>query len=153
MQPPDAELRLRYLRPLTVAIAGSVLAEAAIFVVWGIILYLGGSLLTKFLWTIVFCGMGMGSALGSILALFVVDRVDGWVAVAITSLLSAAVLGLGCNVLCYQLDTHYFHFFGGSDSPVLFIGSGIVMATVGGAAGGWLMFTRRGRRCLTRLGL
>ena len=148
-QPGDSR---RYRRPLVLAIAASVSSEAVIFVVWGLILYPQGSILTKFLWTIVFCGLGMGSAVGAAVVLFVVDRLEGAAAVAATSLLSATMLGGGCNVLCYRLDTHYFHYFGGADSPALFIVNGVAMAAIGGAVVGWLLFTARGEALLDRIG-
>lgn len=42
-----------------------------------------------------------------------------------------------CNLLCCQLDTHYFRYFGGAESPVLFIINGVVMSIIGGAIVGW----------------
>lgn len=141
----------RYRRIAAVAVAGSVLAETAIFVIWGLILYPEGSILAKFLWTIVFCGIGMGSVVAVALILFVVDRLDGWPAVAATSAITALVLGGVCNMLCFQLDSHFFHYFGGAENPTLFIVNGFVMAALGGALGGWLLFTPRGQRHLDRL--
>ena len=97
----------RYRRPLVLAIAGSVFSEAVNFVVWALILYPQGSLLAKkLLWTIVLCGLGTGSVVGAAIVLFVVDRLEGAAAIAATSLLSATLLGGGCDVLCYQLDSH-----------------------------------------------
>lgn len=132
-------------------VAGSVLAEAAIFVIWGLVLYPEGSIPAKFLWTIVFCGIGMGSVVAVALLLFVVDRLEGWNAVAATSALTALVLGGICNWLCFQLDSHFFHYFGGVENPTLFIVSRFVMAALGGALGGWLLFTPDGQRRLDGL--
>ncbi len=129
------------------------IGELIILIVWGVFLYPTGELVTKFLWTVVFCGLGMGSAVGALLVLFVVGRVHGRAAVVASMLLSALVLGVGCNLLCFQLDAHYFHFFGATASPALFIGNGVVMSLLGGALVGWLVFTERGASHLTRYGL
>lgn len=134
-----------------VAVAGSVLAETAIFVIWGLILYPEGSIFAKFLWTIVFCGIGMGSVVAVALLLFVVDQFDGWQAVIATSVITVIVLGGVCNVLCFQLDSQFFHYFGGAENPTLFIANGFVLAALGGALGGWLLFTPSGQRRLDRL--
>ncbi|GEM_PF-795520 len=146
-------LQQRYRRPLLLGIAASVLAESVIFVVWGLILFPDGNVLTKLLWTVGFCGLGMGSTIGALLVLLVVDRLDGPAAIAATSVLSALVLGVACNLLCYNLDRHYFHYFGGGDTPALFLINGVLMASLGGALIGWLLFTPGGRRRLDRLGI
>lgn len=147
------ETARRYRRPLILGIGASVLAEFTIFLVWGVILYPEGDLVAKLLWTVLFCGVGMGSAVGALLVLLVVDRLEGVAAIAASSALSLLVLGVACNLLCFRLDAHYFHYFGAVDSPALFIGNGLVMSGLGGAAAGWLMFTERGRRQLRRVGL
>jgi hypothetical protein len=147
--PSDAIQQIR--RVAAVSLAGSVLAEAAILVIWGLLLYLEGSVLVKILWTIVFCGIGMGSVVAVALILFVVDRLDGWQGVAATSAITALVLGGVCNMLCFRLDSHFFHYFGGAENPTLFIVNGFVMAALGGALGGWLLFTPGGQRRLDRL--
>jgi hypothetical protein len=139
------DARRRYIRPLKLSIAASVLGESVIFVVWGVLLYPGGELLHKLLWTVLFCGVGMGAALGALLVLFVVDRLEGAAAVLVTAGLSAGVLGVACNLLCLQLDRH-FHYFGGADNAPLFLVNGVLMASLGGAVVGWLCFTPRGRR-------
>lgn len=69
-----------------------------------------------------------------------------------TSAISITILGVLCNWLCYRLDAHYFHYFGGAESPTLFIANGIVMSAVGGLLIGWLLFVPQGQRPLTTLG-
>ena len=137
------------LRPLKLSILLSILAEAVILVVWGMVLYPEGNLLHKFLWASVFCGLGMGAAIGAIIALVVVGRWTGIFAVIFCAELSALVLGLFCNYLCYSLDMHFNH-FGGNETPLLFFISGIVMATIGGAIVGWFCFTEKGKRILSK---
>lgn len=136
---------VRYKRPLVLAIAGSVLLESILFLVYGVLLYPGGSLLTKALWTIVFCGLGMGSVLGALLVLFVVDRLSGPKAIVVTTVLTVLALGVGCNLLCFTLDANYFNYFGGRDGPVSFVASGIFMSFVGGLGLGWLVFSSTGQ--------
>lgn len=137
------------LRPLKLSILLSILGEAVILVVWGIVLYPEGNLLHKFLWAIVFCGLGMGAAIGAIIALVVVGRWTRAFAVIFCAELSAIVLGLFCNYLCYSLDMH-FNYFGSNETPLLFFISGIVMATIGGAIVGWFCFTEKGKRILSK---
>lgn len=139
---------MNYRAVIATCVTATVLGELVIFLVWGLWLFPGGELLPKFIWTVVVCGIGMGSVIAVLLLLFVVDRLGGWTAVAVTTALTVSVLGLLCNWLCYTLDTHFFHFFGGAENPTLFIVNGIVMAAVGGLAIGWLLFIPGGQRLL-----
>ncbi|MEZ4848201.1 MAG: hypothetical protein R3B93_06205 [Bacteroidia bacterium] len=141
-----------YVRSLKVLILLSVLGEAVIFLVWGVFLYPEGSILHKFLWTIVYCGLGMGSAAGAFVVFLVVNKMTGWKAILTTSLISGILLGLFCNYLCFNLDMHFNH-FGGADTPGLFIWNGIIMSFLGGAFGGWLLFTDKGNHWLDRIRL
>ena len=50
-------------RTLIVSLCFSAIGEFLLFVVYGIILFPEGNLLYKFLWTVVFCGIGMGASL------------------------------------------------------------------------------------------
>ncbi len=142
----------RYRRPLVLAIAAAMFGELAIFLIFGVVLYPAGSILSKFLWTVVFCGIGMGAALGAAVSLFVVDRFDGARAIGATTVLSVLMLGLACDLLCLELDKH-FEFFGGHEMPTLFLLNGVVMSLVGGLAIGSALFTVRGRNLLDRLGI
>ncbi len=131
-------------RPLKLAILFSVLGEAVILVVWGFYLFPEGSWFNKFMWTIVYCGLGMGGAFGSVVALGLLGRVDGWRAVVLSALLSTVMLGLLCNTLCLRLDMT-FGYFGAQGAGLLFMVNGIVMSAIGGAVLGWMTFTDRGR--------
>ena len=99
-----------FARPLKLAILFSVLGEAVILLVWGFYLFPEGSWFNKFMWTIVYCGLGMGGAFGSVVALGLLDRVDGWPAVVLSALLSTVMLGLFCNTLCLRLDMTFGYF-------------------------------------------
>ena len=128
-----------FARPLKLAILFSVLGEAVILVVWGFYLFPEGS------WfNIVYCGLGMGGAFGSVVALGLLGRVDGWRAVVLSALLSTVMLGLLCNTLCLRLDMT-FGYFGAQGAGLLFMVNGIVMSAIGGAVLGWMTFTDRGR--------
>ena len=142
--------RARYVAPLKVCVLVSVLGEATILLIWGIILFPEGSQLRKFLWTVVFCGIGMGSVLGCFVTVYVVDRMSGARAVAAVALASFILLGIGCDALCYNLDAHYFHYFGGLENPVLFLSGGSALSLLGGFIIGLLLFTERGRLLLAR---
>ena len=143
---------IEVLRPLKLSILISLMGEAVILLVWGILLYPEGNLLHKFLWTIVFCGLGMGAAIGAIIALFVVGKWKGTYAVILCAELSGIVLGLFCNYLCHNLDMH-FDYFGGRETPLFFIINGTIMAILGGALVGWLCFTEKGKGILNKLDL
>lgn len=133
-----------FARPLKLALLFSILGEAVILVIWGFVLFPEGSWVNKIMWTLVYCGMGMGGAFGAVVALGLLGRVHGWRAVVMTAALSTVMLGLFCNILCLRLDTT-FGYFGAQGASGLFLANGIVMSAIGGALLGWLSFTERGR--------
>ena len=120
--------------------------------VWGLILYPEGNILHKFLWTIIFCGLGMGAAAGSVVVFMISGRQKGYPAIVSCMLISIVLLGLLCNVLCFRLDMH-FGFFGGADTPILFIWNGTIMSALGGWLVGWLSFTKKGKQLATKIRL
>lgn len=138
-----------YLRPLKLSILFSVFGELLIFLIWGVFLYPEGDLLHKFIWTVVFCGFGMGSAIGALIVLLIVGKMRGFLAILFSMLLSMILLGILCNFLCHSLDMH-FGYFGGEDTPALFLFSGFVSSALGGGLVGWLCFTDRGNEVLDK---
>lgn len=140
----------RYLRPLKVGIAMSMLAEFGIFIVFGVLLSSSGQLIHKFIWTVILCGIGMGTAIAAFITFFVNDCWQGWRAIVATATASVFLLGVLCNLLCLSLDMDLDH-FGGRSNPGLFVFSGVLMAALGGVLMGWLLFTDRGARVLDRL--
>jgi len=148
----ESSERQRYLRPLIVSIALSTTAEFIVFVVFGLLLFPEGPWLKKLLWTVVFCGIGMGATTGTFISLFIVDRWQGWRAIVATSVLATIILGVVCDTLCLSLDRQFLY-FGGAEDSVLFLGNGILMSAVGGLIVGNLLFTDRGQHLLDRLGL
>lgn len=148
----DLDIVSQYKRPLIVGLAMTTFGELGIFLIFGVLLYPQGDLLSKFIWTVLFCGVGMGSAFGTLVDLFVVGRLKGVSAIIACTVISALILGVGCNFLCFKLDQH-FHYFGGQHSPILFVLNGIVMAIIGALLSGWLLFTDSGSKLLTRTGI
>lgn len=142
--------RRRALRPLKLAIALSMLAEFGLFVVFGVVLSPSGQLVHKFVWTVVFCGIGMGTAIAAFITFFVIDCWQGWRAIVATAVASVLLLGVACNLLCLSLDMD-LDYFGGRSNPGLFVFSGALTAALGGVLMGWLLFTDRGSRILDRL--
>ncbi|REJ76282.1 MAG: hypothetical protein DWQ47_11780 [Acidobacteria bacterium] len=147
----DAQVRA-LKRPVILGIVFSMTAELVIFILWGLILFPAGNIFYKFLWAVVFCGTGMGATIGAMIQLFVIGNLNGLKAIVACTLLSVVVLGIACNLLCLNLDSH-FHYFGGIEDPYFFIGGGIVLAALSGALAGWLMFTAKGMKVLDRVGI
>lgn len=144
--------RLLYLRPLRLAILVSMAGELAVFLVFGLLLNGTHNWEMKLLWTVGFCGIGMGSSLGAFIDLLIVGRWTGTPAMLGTCALSTLILGIGCNVLCWRLDLG-LHYFGGAEHPSLFLTSGVVGGAVAGIALGALLFTEVGRRWQAHWGI
>jgi hypothetical protein len=98
-----------------------------------------------------FCGIGVVATMGAFINLFIVERWQGWKAIGATMLLSVVVLGIACDILCLSLDRQFLY-FGGAEDSVLFVGTSILGAAVGGMIGGGLLFTEFGQQLLDRLG-
>ncbi|KAJ5987974.1 hypothetical protein N7481_003184 [Penicillium waksmanii] len=142
--------RMIYLRPFLLFYGGSLIAEI-VFLAVGVFIMTGTrDLLYKVLWTLVFCPLGMGGAMGGIINCFIVDQYYGKKAVHFTALLSLLILS-SCNVLCYNLDRH-FGWFGASDHPMWFHWRYPMIWAVG-YQNGLLMFTDEGQRKLVRMGM
>lgn len=142
--------RIIYLRPFLLFYLGSLLAET-IFLAVGIFIMSGtGDLLYKILWTLVFCPLGMGGAMGGIINCFIVDQHYGKKAAHFTGLLALLVLS-SCNYLCYNLDRH-FGWFGAAEHPMWFHWRYPMIWGVG-YLNGLLMFTDKGQERLVRMGM
>ncbi|MHC4587517.1 MAG: hypothetical protein ACYS3N_23570 [Planctomycetota bacterium] len=126
--------------------------ELLLLILFGIILFPDGSMLHKALWTLVFCGIGMGATLGAFINILVVDRFHGMKAIFTTTALSLIILGIACNLLCLNLDKH-FHYFGGSSNPYLFSFGSVFGSVIGGLIAGTILFTEKGNKYLERLGI
>jgi hypothetical protein len=147
-----SEIRNKYARPLKVSLIFCIGGELLLLLVFGILLFPEGNLVYKILWTLLFCGVGMGGALGSLINLLIVDRLDGQKAVWATMALSFVLLGIVCDLLCLNLDS-IFNYFGGPAHSFEFVVVSLILSPLGGYLVGWLCFTDTGKRLLERAGL
>ena len=147
----EKAIRRQYLRPLWLAILVSMAGEGLIFLIFGLLLNGAANWPAKLVWTVGFCGVGMGSGVGAFVDLFVVGRLSGARAILATCGISTALLGVACNLLCWRLDLG-LHFFGGAEHPLVFLGSGILGAVSVGLGLGLLLFTKPGQHWLEQRG-
>ncbi|KAF7537304.1 hypothetical protein G7054_g3813 [Neopestalotiopsis clavispora] len=139
-----------YLRPFLLFYLNSLFAEL-IFLAVGVFIMTGTrDLMYKILWTLVFCPLGMGGAMGGLINWFIVDHHYGTKAVHFTAILSLLVLS-SCNYLCYNLDKH-FGWFGAAEHPLWFHWRYPMIWAVG-YLNGKLLFTDEGQKRLARMGL
>ncbi|GAD94769.1 hypothetical protein ANI_1_306114 [Paecilomyces variotii No. 5] len=142
--------RAIYIRPFFLFWFNSLFAEI-IFLAVGVFIMTGTrDLFYKVMWTLVFCPLGMGGAMGGLINCFIVDHYYGKKAAHFTGILSLLILST-CNYLCYSLDRH-FGWFGASDHPMWFHWRYPMIWGVG-YVNGLLLFTDEGQERLTRMGL
>lgn len=141
--------RAIYLPPFLLFWLNSLVAEV-IFLAVGIFIMTGTrDILYKILWTLLFCPLGMGGAMGGIINYFIVDHYYGTRAVHFTALIGLFIFG-NCNYLCYNLD-HHFGWFGAAEHPIWFHWR-YPMIYVVGYFNGKLMFTDDGQKLLADWG-
>jgi hypothetical protein len=140
-----------YTRPIIVSLGVCIFGEFLLFIIYGILLFPQGNLLYKFLWTVVFCGIGMGATVGAFVNLFIIDRYIGIKAIIFTILLTLATLGIICSLLCLRLDLH-FHYFGAETNPILFSIGSKAGSVVAGLIIALLLFSEKGDIILHRFG-
>lgn len=144
--------RRDFTRPIIVATVFTWLAELMLLLYYGIYLSDEGSLLNKIIWTLGFCGLGMGLALGGLIDLLLVGRVSERAGIWLTIVLGTLTLGIACNWLCMELDRH-FRYFGGAENPYLHFLPSFIGAVLGAWLLGWLLFSGKGRSILERFGI
>jgi hypothetical protein len=148
----NSVIRNKYVRPLKVSLIFCIGGEFLLLLLFGILLFPAGNLFYKILWTLLFCGVGMGGALGSLINLLIVDRLDGQKAVWATVALSFVLLGIFCDLLCLNLDS-IFNYFGGPAHSFEFVVVSLILSPLAGYLIGWLCFTAPGKQFLERVGL
>ncbi|PYH94016.1 hypothetical protein BO71DRAFT_477103 [Aspergillus ellipticus CBS 707.79] len=148
--PAARKLRTIYLRPFLLFWLNSLFAEIIFLAVSVFIMTGTRDLLYKVMWTLVFCPLGMGGAMGGLINCFIVDHYYGKKAAHFTGILSLLVLS-ACNYLCYNLDRR-FGWFGANDHPMWFHWRYSMIWGVG-YANGLFMFTDKGQERLARRGL
>ncbi len=144
--------RKHFVRPLIVATVFTTFAELALLLYYGVYLSNHGALLDKIIWTLGFCGVGMGLTLGGLIDVFLVGRVGEKAGIWLTAVLMTLTLGIAFNWLCMSLDEH-FQYFGGAKDPYIHFLPSFLGSIVGGWILGWLLFSKPGDRILTKLGL
>ncbi|KAL6870125.1 hypothetical protein ACO1O0_001460 [Amphichorda felina] len=142
--------RTLYLRPFLLFWLNSFIFEAIMLIV-GITVFSGfRDMLPKLMWTMFFCPLGMGGAMGSLINAFCVDRIYGARAVQFCAILSVLVLG-SCNLLCYNLDL-VFGWFGAEDHFWWWHWRYVMIYGVG-YLNGKLLFTDRGQGMMASWGV
>lgn len=122
---------------LGLAIGMTLLAEVFYFIVWGVVLFPGGSLFNKAIWTMT-CGIGMGAVIGTIVLVLVEGKENGQSAILQAALAMFAV-GTYCALLCSHIDAS-LNYFGGAENTMLFVAAGLIPAAAGGILFGWLLY-------------
>ncbi|CAF0718855.1 unnamed protein product [Adineta steineri] len=142
--------RQYYLRPMKLFIGSSIGAEL-IFLFISICFFSGfKDIFYKILWTLFFCGIGMGSTMGTLINIFITDRYFNSKAIFGTLILGLIVFGT-CNVLCFRLD-HHFDYYGAIKYPVFFLSKGFVAGLLGSLINGYLLFNANGQKLLIKMG-
>lgn len=148
---PQAEKRRAvYLRPFLLFWLSSFIFEVTMLLI-SIFVFSGfRDFFPRFMWTIFFCPLGMGGAMGGLVNFFIVDKHYGSRAVHFCAIMSLLVLGT-CNDLCYNLDL-VFGWFGAHNHFWWWQGRYPLIYGVGFGMGK-LLFTDRGQETLSRLGV
>ena len=149
---PASTIRRQYLRPLWLGILFATIGESFVFLVFGLLLGGTAGWPMKLAWTVGFCGVGMGSTIGALVDLLLVDSWRRRRAILATTALSTGILGIACNLLCFRLDMG-LEYFGGAVHPVVFLASGILGAMACGIAMVWLLFDEKGQAWLDGRGV
>ncbi|KAM5347367.1 hypothetical protein ACJ41O_010372 [Fusarium nematophilum] len=148
---PQAEKRRAlYIRPFFLFWLSSFIFEATMLII-SIVVFSGfRDMFPRFMWTIFFCPLGMGGAMGSLINAFIVDKHYGSRAAHFCAIMSLLVLG-ACNDLCYNLDL-VFGWFGSHDHYWWWHGRYPFIYVVG-YMNGKLLFTDGGQERLASWGV
>lgn len=133
--PEQANDRAQLILGTAIVLTG--LAEVFYLIVWGFILFPGGSLAGKAVWAAT-CGIAMGSAIGAATLVLVEGRTSGLAAIAAAAAIMVAI-GSFCAWLCSRIDAK-FDYFGGPENGTLLILSGVIPAIIGGLLYGWWLY-------------
>ncbi|UJR07126.1 hypothetical protein I4U23_011414 [Adineta vaga] len=88
------------------------------------------------MWTLFFCGIGIGSTIRTLINMFITDRYFNKKAILGTIILGCVVFG-SCNILCFRLDHHMDYW----------------VAIAGSSVNGDLLFNPNGQKLLIKMGL
>ncbi|EIT83382.1 hypothetical protein AO1008_03715 [Aspergillus oryzae 100-8] len=124
-----------YIRPFLLFWLNSLFAEI-IFLAIGVFIMTGTrDLFYKVMWTLVFCPLGMGGAMGGLINYFIVDHYYGKKVAHFTGILAL-----------------HFGWFGAAEHPMWFHWRYPMIWAVG-YGNGLLLFTNEGQEKLARMGL
>ncbi len=127
----------RVTQVLGIAVGMTLLAEVIYFILWGLVLFPGGSVFNKVVWTFT-CGIGMGAVIGALVLVFVEGTASGRPAIFKAALTMFGV-GAYCTVLCSGIDASV-NYFGGAENTALFVTGSIIPAALGGLFFGWVLY-------------
>jgi len=143
--------RQYYLRPMKLFIVSSIAGEF-LFLLISIGFFSGfKDILYKIIWTLFFCGIGMGSTMGTLINIFITDRYFNSKAIFGSMILGLIVFGT-CNILCFRLD-HHFDYYGAITHPIFFLSKGFLAGILGSLINGYLLFNANGQKLLIKMGL
>jgi hypothetical protein len=139
-----------YLRPMKLFIVSSVVAEL-LFLLISVCFFSGfKDIFYKIVWTLFFCGLGMGATMGTLINIFITDQYIGSKAIFGSLILGLMVFGT-CNILCFRLD-HHFDYFGAIKHPIFFLSKGFFAGIFGSLLNGYLLFNANGQKLLIKMG-
>jgi hypothetical protein len=142
--------RQYYLRPMKLFILTSMATEF-LFLMISICFFSGfKDIFYKIMWTLFFCGIGMGSTMGTFINIFITDQYFNYKAILGTTLLGLIVFGT-CNILCFRLD-HHFDYYGAINYPIFFLSKGFFAGILGSLINGYLLFSANGQKLLIKMG-
>ena len=139
-----------FIQIMVLAISGALFAEIMFLLVQGVILFPGTPVMNMVIWGS-FCGIGMGSAAGAFIILFVVNKYHGKQAI-IRSTIFASIALNACGYLCYELAL-IFDYYGARELREIFVIKNAVLSFAGSAFVSWLVFSEKGQIWLKRIGL
>ena len=142
--------RQYYLRPMKLFILSSMGAEL-LFLLISIGFFSGfKDIFYKIVWTLFFCGIGMGATMGTLINIFITDQYFNSKAIFGSFVLGLIVFGT-CNVLCFRLD-HHFDYYGAIKYPIFFLSKGFLAGILGSLMNGYLLFSANGQKLLIQMG-
>ncbi|MCP5169576.1 MAG: hypothetical protein H6999_07455 [Hahellaceae bacterium] len=144
--------RAMFTRPLVLSLLIASTLEIMNLIVFGLILGQADNLAASFLWSVGVGGIGMGAILGVMLDFIVIGQLEDSAAKQATLFLSTLLLGLVAKVATIYLGALNIH-LGFSQTPVIYLLTGVATAIAGGYTLSYLLFTEKGKQLVVRLGL
>ena len=125
-----------------------------VFLFFGMIWFpeLHPPLIPRLIWTQIFCGIGMGAAVGALAYLAASPFKQGSRAALIITAIVAGVVYVGCGNVCYFVDRlPGMNYWGTTENPALFLIKGDLGGVLLGVIGSWLLNTKKGMSVLNKI--